>query len=332
MRDFPVVDISSFENGEQRAKRSLAARVDEVCRSTGFLAIVGHDVSGEVIAGVRQTSKGFFDLPLDKKLEVKMPYLGYPYGYAPLQAEALAASLGNQTPPDLKESFSIGPLDRLPIKSGSPDDEFRFAPNLWPGEPAELRSAWTSYYRDLSDLAARLMRIFALALDLPEDFFDDKINQHCSALRAINYPDHTRPGPGQLRAGAHTDYGSVTILLADPDPGGLEIYAPQGQWVGVPRVPGAFIVNIGDLLARWTNDRWVSTLHRVVSPARVEGGQQRRQSIAFFQQPNWDAEITCIPTCLASGDMPKYPAVSSGAHLKEKFLRGLPGVRSVPPA
>jgi isopenicillin N synthase-like dioxygenase len=326
MRDFPVIDISTFTGGLLSARRSLAARVDEVCRATGFLAIVGHGVASELIADVQTTAKSFFDLPLAKKLAVKMPFAGYPYGYAPLQAEALAGSRGDQTPPDLKESFSSGPPDRALHGSDSPEQDFRFAPNLWPAEPVEFKELWLRYYRAMSELAARLMRIFAVALNLPEEFFADKIDEHCSAMRALNYPDNlSAPLPSQLRAGAHTDYGSVTILLSDPDSGGLEIFAPAGEWVAVPSVPGGFVVNIGDLMARWTNDRWVSTLHRVVCP-RCESGSHRRQSIAFFHQPNWDVEIVCLPTCLAVGEKPKYPPVTSGVHLREKFLRGLPSI------
>jgi isopenicillin N synthase-like dioxygenase len=328
MRDFPVVDISSFASAPRSTKQSLAIRVDEVCRRTGFLAVVEHRIPEEVIAGARSTAKRFFDLPLVKKLEVKMPHVGYPYGYAPLQTEALAGSLGDETPPDLKESFSIGPLDRLPVDSEYPDLDFRFAPNLWPTEPIELKAAWSAYYRAMSKLAARLMQIFAVALDLQEDFFEDKFDQHSSAMRALNYPrQSTPPKPGQLRAGAHTDYGSMTVLLSE-DPGGLEIYTPEGEWLAVPSLPGAFIINIGDLLARWTNDRWVSTLHRVVCPPPDEGGPQQRQSIAFFHQPNWDAEICCLPTCLAPGEKARYAPVSSGAHLRKKFRRGLSSVSS----
>lgn len=323
MRGFPGIDISAFA-GSQMARRSLAASVDEVCRTTGFLAIVGHGVAPELIAEVQTTARKLFDLPLAEKLAVKMPYPGYPYGYAPLQAEALAGSLGDQTPPDLKESFSIGPPGRAGRGSESPELDFRFAPNLWPKEPVEFKAVWISFYRVMSELAARLMQIFAVALELPEDFFANKIDEHCSAMRALNYPaDFSEPAPGQLRAGAHTDYGSLTILLSDPDPGGLEIFAPEGNWVAVPSVPGGFIVNLGDLMARWTNDRWVSTLHRVVCPQTDQYAAQRRQSIAFFHQPNWDAEIRCLPTCLAAGEKAKYPPVTSGAHLREKFLRGL---------
>jgi len=323
MLEFAVIDISSFPRDPQSEKQALARRVDEVCRQTGFLAIVGHGVPGDVITAAWNAARGFFNLPLDQKLEVKMPYLGYPYGYAPLQTEALARSLGNETPPDLKESFSIGPIERPPPAPDCSDADFRVAANLWPREPIELREAWSTYYRAMGELAARIMQIFAVALDLPEDFFVDKIDQHPSAMRALNYPHlSTLAQPGQLRAGAHTDFGSLTILLSEPRPGGLEIFTPADGWLAIPFVPDAFIVNIGDLMARWTNDRWVSTLHRVACPS-PEGGCTRRQSIAFFHQPNWYAEISCLPTCLAPGDKAKYSPVSSGAHLREKYRLGL---------
>lgn len=324
MPGFPIVDISSFATDMPRANKTLARKVDQVCRQTGFLAIVGHGVSNEVIADAWKTARRFFDLPLAKKLEVKMPYVDYPYGYAPLQAEILARSLGDETPPDLKESFSSGPLDRpLPCEAHAGNDTeaaFRFAPNLWPGEPAEFKESWSAYYRAMAELSATIMCIFAVALDLPEGFFDDKIDRHTSALRALNYPHLSgTPTPGQLRAGAHSDYGSLTILLTELVPGGLEIYTPDNQWQAVPVVSEAFIVNIGDLMARWTNDRWTSTLHRVVCPPAGISGSTRRQSLAFFHQPNWSAEISCIPTCLAPGDKAKYAPVRSGAHLMEKF-------------
>jgi isopenicillin N synthase-like dioxygenase len=323
MQEFAVIDISSFARSLLNEKQALARRVDQVCRRTGFLAIVGHGIPGAVITAAWNAARGFFDLPLEEKLKVQMPYVGYPYGYAPLQTEALALSLGNETPPDLKESLSIGPLEQPSNAANDADVDFRFAANLWPREPVELREAWSNYYRAMGALAARIMQIFAVALDLPEDFFVDKTDQHPSALRALNYPHlSTLTQPGQLRAGAHTDYGSLTILLAEPAPGGLEIFTPEDGWQAVPIVPGAFIVNIGDLMARWTNDRWVSTLHRVVCPL-PEGGSTRRQAIAFFHQPNWHAEISCLPTCLAPGDKAKYSPVSSGAHLREKYYRAL---------
>jgi len=320
MREFPVVDISSFPAATKEGKRALARRIDGVCRDTGFLAITGHGVPQEIISATWDSARAFFDLPMEKKLSVKMPYEGYPYGYAPFQAETLAKSLGEETPPDLKETFSIGPLHVAAVAEDDPYADFRYAENQWPAEPAGLQGAWSAYYRSLGELAARIMRIFAVALDLPEDFFAAKIDDPISAMRALNYPHQSSPPrPGQLRAGAHTDYGSLTILLAEAAPGGLEIRTPSGDWQAVPIVPGGFVINIGDLMARWTNDRWVSTLHRVVNPPPDQHGSTRRQSIAFFHQPNWDAEISCIPTCLATGVQPKYAPVLSGVHLMQKF-------------
>lgn len=320
MNDFPVVDISDFATAGARAKKVLAERIDEVCRESGFLAVTGHGVPKAIAARAHQATRAFFDLELEEKLRVKIPYHGYPYGYAPLESEILARSLGNETPPDLKESFSAGPLDR-PQQIGEDDEtRFRLAPNLWPERPADFREAWSDYYRAAEKLAATLMRIFAIALNLDEDYFEDKIDQHTSAMRAANYPAQPRQAEsGQFRAGAHTDYGSLTILSAENDPGGLEIFT-RGSWHAVPALADeAFIINIGDLMARWTNDRWVSTLHRVVSPPG-QTTSTRRLSIAFFHQPNWDAEISCIPSCRKGTEEPKYPPVTSGTHLMQKFL------------
>ncbi len=129
------------------------------------------------------------------------------------------------------------------------------------------------------------------------------------------------PLPGQLRAGAHSDYGSLTILLPEAAPGGLEILAPDGAWRPVPAIPGAFIVNIGDLMARWTNDRWVSTVHRVVNPPADALGSVRRQSLAFFHQPNYDALIECIPGCAGPGRPVRHAPITSGNHRLMKVTK-----------
>ena len=163
------------------------------------------------------------------------------------------------------------------------------------------------------------MRVFAVALHLPEHYFDPFVAEPISALRALNYPKQQgAPAAGQLRAGAHTDYGSLTLLLPQAGSRGLEIKTPDGAWTPVPPIPGAFVVNIGDLMARWTNDRWVSTLHRVVNPGPDEGGE-RRQSLAFFHQPGWDVEIDVLPACIAPGEAAAYGPVLSGPYLMGKF-------------
>ena len=322
MTEFPHIDLRAFTDAPHDVARHTARRVDEICRRTGFLAITGHQVPAGLTRAVWDAAREFFDLPTAKKLLVKPSIDGYPYGYFPLQAESLARSRGEASPADLKESFNVGPLSKPPGLVRNKDTEFCFAPNLWPDEPPRFREIWTDYYQAMSDLAATIMRLFALALDLPEDFFADKTDQCISAMRALNYPHLTgAPQPGQLRAGAHTDYGSLTILFPDSASGGLEIKLPSGSWQSVPARADTFVINIGDLMARWTNDRWVSTLHRVVNPPLDQKTSARRQSIVFFQQPNWDAEISCIPTCLRPGESPKYAPVRSGPYLMERFSR-----------
>jgi isopenicillin N synthase-like dioxygenase len=318
--DFPVFDLSRFATADVAGKTTLGREVDAICRETGFLAVAGHGVPQPVIDGVWTAARAFFDLPFERKLAAKAPYAGYPYGYLVPQAEALAKSRGEETPPDLKESFNGGPLS---APEGLIDKDalaFCYAPTIWPAEPAGFRMAWEAYYREMEGLAARIMRVFAVALDLEEGFFDRFIGRPISALRALNYPQpSTPPLPGQLRAGAHSDYGSLTILLPEAASGGLEIFTPEKTWRAVPPVPGAFVINIGDLMALWTNDRWVSTLHRVVNPAPDARGSTRRQSLAFFHQPDWDAEIACLPSCLKAGESPKYQPVRSGPYLMGKF-------------
>ena len=318
--EFPVFDLDRFEKAHGDERAQLAAEVDAICRATGFLAIANHGVSQAVIDAVWQKAHDFFSLPLDEKKKASAPYAGYPYGYLGPELEALAKSREADSPPDLKESFNGGPQA---VPAGMTDKDalsFCYAETIWPGAPDGFRDAWTAYYAAMEDLARRIMRLFAAALKLPDDYFEPFIDAPISALRALNYPEQQHaPKPGQLRAGAHTDYGSLTILLPQAGSRGLEIVTPGGEWTPVPPIPGAFVINIGDLMALWTNDRWVSTLHRVVNPPPEQGGMDRRQSLAFFHQPNWDAEIAVLDQCVADGETPKYEPVFSGPYLMGKF-------------
>jgi isopenicillin N synthase-like dioxygenase len=193
---------------------------------------------------------------------------------------------------------------------------------LWAERPEGLKTAWLEYFKVMEVLAADLMRIFALALNLPERFFDDKIDKHISMFRVLNYPDQAdAPLPNQFRSGAHSDYGSLTIIRQEDRPGGLQVCNKAGEWVGVPFVPESFVVNLADLMMQWTNDQWISTMHRVANPPRDKALDSRRISLVFFHQPNYDAMVECLPSCLAPGEKPKYAPVSSGDHLLSKFVR-----------
>jgi isopenicillin N synthase-like dioxygenase len=312
----PVIDISSFHGGSAEEKHSVAQAVCRACEELGFLIVSGHGVADELIAEMRRVSKDFFDQPDSSKLRYKMPPDRY-RGYISVGSEALANTLDEATPPDIKESFSIGPID-------TPDDDYHraarpgnfFAPNIWPDTDQSFRSTWTEYYRSMESLSASLMRIFAVGLGLAEDYFADKIDHHISNFSVIHYPGQlTPPLPGQLRAGAHTDYGSLTIVKPDCAEGGLQVLAKDGSWMDVPYVADAFVVNLGDLMAEWTNDRWVSTLHRVVNPPLSAGHAARRLSMTFFHQPNYDAVIDCIPTCTGPDNPPRYEKTTSGEHV-----------------
>lgn len=322
LRSVPVIDIGPYRDGSD--KTQVARLVAQACRDIGFLVIGGHGVDPALIAATRRTAADFFDLPLAEKLRVARPMPDVARGYIGIESESVGRSRDpNATEGDLNESMMIGPVDLPnPDYAFAPEAGRHFAPNLWPEHPADLQRVWTDYYRAMGGLAATLMRIFALALDLEETFFDDKINQHISRLRVRNYPAlRMPPKPGQLRAGAHSDYGSLTILNTEDRPGGLQVFNAAGQWVDVPIIDGTFVINIGDLMARWTNDAWVSTLHRVVNPPDNAGIDTRRQSLVFFHNPNYDAAVACIPTCLAPGAKPKYQPTTSGEHLRQLFTK-----------
>jgi isopenicillin N synthase-like dioxygenase len=322
MTSVPIIDVAPFRHGDQAARRGVARAVDAACRSIGFLVITGHGVPAALIEQVDAQSRAFFDLPLAAKMAVQRPAPDVTRGYIALEGEAVARSRGAATPGDLNESLMIGPVDVPaddPYYGGAAAGK-HFAPNLWPAEPAGLKPAYIEYFRTMTALAADLMRSFALALELAPDFFDDKIDRHISRLRVRNYPSQTiAPADGQLRAGAHSDYGSLTILRAEDRPGGLQVFTREGAWVDVPIVPDCFIVNIGDLMAQWTNDAWVSTLHRVTNPPRERAGDSRRQSLVFFHNPNYDAPVECLPSCRSAERPAKYPPTTSGAYLRSRF-------------
>lgn len=324
MAAIPTIKLMEFLQGSAAEQQRIASDVDAICKRLGFLVIEQHGVPEALIDKAWNAVGEFFALPPEQKLASRSPYPGCPRGYFPFASEALAKSLGVDTPPDIKESLGIGPL-RAPDREISDSDyEFHYGENIWPARPVQLREALTDYMLAMESLGNNVLRLFAAALSLPHDYFEAFHTDPMCALRCLHYPAPDKPLlAGQRGAGEHADYGSITILKSDPLVSGLEVRLPTGTWIAAPLVSDGFIVNIGDMMARWTNDRWVSTLHRVTSPGTPGGGTSSRQSVAYFYNTSFDAEIRCIPTCLADGEQPRYEPVNGGEYLMQRFRSAL---------
>lgn len=323
MSAIPVIDIVDLFDPDVDKRRAVATKIDTACREIGFFQVVGHGVDPNLITQTYDVARRFFDLPLAEKRAVAQPTPDTVRGYCAVGEEAFAYNEDTTAPGDLHEKFDVGPIDVPDDPYFSPANAGRhFTPNQWPARPAGMSEIWSRYFASMNELSRTLMRAFALGLGLPENWFDDTMDRDISMLRAIHYPHQQEPpAPRQMRAAAHSDYGSVTIVRQEEAPGGLQVFTKDGDWVPVPVVPGALVVNLGDLMQQWTNDAYSSTRHRVTNPPRDVVADTRRMSLVFFHQPNYDAVIDCIPTCLRPGESPKYSAVTSGDHLLTKFER-----------
>jgi isopenicillin N synthase-like dioxygenase len=318
----PVIDIGGWEGGDSATRAAIAREVDDACRRVGFLQIVGHGVAELLRQAMRDGADSFFSLPLDEKLRYRAPSAEVNRGYAAKGTESLAYSLGVDRPPDLFEAFNTS-ADAYPDIPYYNDERNRmFAPNIWPERPSGMRETWNEYFAAVERLAHRLTSIFAVALGMPADFFEDKTDRSVNVLRSNYYrreAGEAEPTEQQMRMGAHTDYGICTVLLADPVPG-LQIVGPGGEWCDVTPRPDGFVINLGDALAVWTNDHWRSTLHRVATPPPGVEGIALRRSFAFFHDGNADALIECLPTCQSPDDPPKYAPITLGEHVMGKLL------------
>jgi len=308
-----AVDLNAFLRAPSARRKSITETVDNALQHNGFLLVRGHGVPADLMTSMVSASRSFFALPPAEKMRVAQPDPGTMRGYVAMGRESLSYSRDQAAPPDLNESFMIGQPDADKVDRS-------FAANIWPERPPEMKSLWVDYYREMERLAAELLRILATALALPESIFDEKFVGHTSRLRARHYPSQSAtPQPGQLRAGAHTDYGSLAILLAEDGPGGLQVRQRSGAWVDVPVVDDCLIVNLGDLMARWTNDRWPAALHRVVNPPPDPAGAGARLSHIFFQSPSDDTLIESLEVCCGGNRPPKYAPVRAGEYLRMKF-------------
>lgn len=317
LQTIPVIDIQPFLAGTDR--RRVVQEVRAACEGLGFLVVTGHGVPDRVVDELYARANEFFDLPLEEKNRIRKP-AGTAYkGYGAMGVKTVGKHIDPTLKPSLHESFAIGPLDATDAPYYTCEDAGNnFSPNLWPERPVSLRPAMIAYYRQMERLAADILRIFADVLEVEASYFSAKIDKHNSILRTINYPALDRvPEKGEERSGAHTDTTAITILKVDDAPGGLQVRLPDGGWLDVPKIAGAFVINIGDIMMRWTNDRFVSTMHRVVNPPDGAGATARRLSIPYFCMPNYDAMIECVPTCVGSGAM--YEPIASGKLLSGRY-------------
>jgi isopenicillin N synthase-like dioxygenase len=194
-----------------------------------------------------------------------------------------------------------------------------YSPNMWPARPADFKDIMLSYYDAMQGVASQVLGAMAMALGINDGYFAEKFDRQASVTRIIRYPAVTQvPLPGQLRAGAHTDYGAMTFVRGDDTPGGLQVKHRHGGWVDVHIPRDAFVCNIGDMMMRWSNDRWVSTVHRVAVPP-PEAMPSDRISLVFFQYPNPDAVIRCFPNCIGSGE--KYEPITVAEHYLGKLMK-----------
>lgn len=307
--DIPVIDLRPLREEGEEGLRATARAVGEACRGVGFFYVAGHGVPADLRAATFDAARRLFAADPAVKEAVSFRRSTHNRGYIGLGAEALDPAKAA----DLKEAFNTGldlPADDPEVVAGLP---FRGV-NLWP-EMEGFRATLLAYFDAVWRLGRDLHRAFALDLGLPPDFFEARLDRPMATLRLLHYPP--RPAAvaaGQLGAGAHTDYGNLTLLATD-EVGGLEVRRRDGGgWIPAPVVPDAFVCNIGDCLMRWTNDSYVSTPHRVVSPAGRE-----RYSVAFFLDPNPDALVACLDTCAGPERPAKYPPVTAADYLRQRL-------------
>ena len=309
--DLAIVDIAPFLHGDAAALLGVGRAFAQALEQAGFAVITGHGVPAALAQDMYDAAKAFFARPMGDKLGYVPSEQTKGRGYLPMGIESVAKTLSGETPPDLCEALVFTAPHR-------PDSATR---NIWPNQPPHLPALVRDWCAAITTLNAQLWQLAAVALDLPEDYFRPWIDDPALVLRFVHYPDQpTPPAPGQLRYGAHHDYGGLTLLRQDSAPGGLEICDRDGNWKEAGVVPDSFVVNVGDLLARWTNDRWRSTLHRVSNPDRGLTGSTARLSMVAFTGPNEQSEVACLPGC---GDPPRYAAVNAGDYVRGKLTASM---------
>lgn len=315
-----VIDLG-YADDDLSAERGAADQVNAALSTLGFFVVVGHGIGHELTNEVGTIGHRYFDRSSEIKRRTGADVDGIPRGFVPQGASALGRTQGKQVPADVKESFVMGP-ERQGAELKRLQDSRFFAPNRWPVDMPEMKPALTRFYESMEVLSAKMLRLFAIALNVDPDFFRASFNGHNSTLRLIHYPPLcTQPLSGQLRAGEHTDFGAFTILLSENATGGLQVRTRAGKWIDIVSPPHAFVINIGDLMMRWTNNRWLSNMHRVAIPSPAMATTERRQSIVYFANPCETAMIECISSCRDEHQEPLYEPIMAGEYRLRQNLR-----------
>jgi isopenicillin N synthase-like dioxygenase len=316
----PAVDITPYvANASAEDSAAVAVQIDRACRDVGFIQITGHGVPDDVLAGLADAMDDFFGLTLDEKLTYVRPPAEN-RGYSAPKSESLSLSLGIESAgrmADFFEAFNVGRTLRDYPGVAMPA---HYADNTWP-QGAGFATRIQRYFDEAERVAETMVAIFADALGLPAGFFDEFTDHSINVLRMNNYalpPGTNVVLDGDLTGmGEHTDFGIVTVLWAD-QVRGLQVLAPDHTWHDVSPADGALLINIGDLMARWTNERWMSTLHRVKPPI-VDGTIQRRRSAAFFHDGNADAVVKTLASCVDAEHPDLYAPVTVAEHIEAKL-------------
>lgn len=296
--EIPVIDIGAMLGDNIGAKLETARQIRDAAANVGFFYITNHGVPEDAVEAARLATERFYQLPEDTKLQYDVMKTKRHKGYVPvggLSADPMIM--------DLQEGYEVG----LELPEDDPDylaDNALLGPNVWPREMPEFRRNVYGYFEEVTALGKRMYSLFALALGMPEDFFGPMITKPCAQLRMLYYPD-TDPKDAHVGIGAHTDYESFTVLWQSEN--GLQVQNRAGQWIEAPPISGTFIINIGDMMMRWTNELFVSTPHRVLNTSG-----KKRYSFALFFAANHDTIVECLPTCTGPDNPPKYPPTHFG--------------------
>ena len=304
----PQIDFAPFLSGEPNGKDRVARDIGAACEGIGFFYLTGHGIPVEMTDGIFSAARQFFTLPVERKTDPDLLISReHSRGYQPLGTRYYEKT----SAPDLMEAFKYQrelPADDPDILAG---DRIQQA-NKWPANLPGWRERLLAYFDAIDGVSANLLRAFALALDLEEDYFLGFYLKPMTQVSLLHYPPQP-PAPDAFGNRPHLDETAFTIVLQE-DVAGLEVKTASGNWVGVPPIQGSFVVNVGDYMARWTNDRFRSTMHRVVNRTGAE-----RYSIPYFAIPDFDAVIECLPTCVGPESPVKYEPLHVGRSIQRKF-------------